>query len=351
MNNDYTIPELDLEHIKLSLNKDINDYSKKKIFITGASGFFGKWIVEALIYLNDSESLGMEIIVLSRNVENLALNCPKIKNRSDLKVIEGDLLSLDLVIDEDVDYIIHAATEASDKVNTLQPLVMLDTIINGTRNILNIAKRTKTRRILNFSSGAVYGPMPEGMTHFHESFMGGPDLLNTKAAYAEGKRISELLMSIALQLQSISTISLRCFAFVGPHLKLSEHFAIGNFMYNVLHGQQIVIRGDGTPLRSYMYMSDLVIWTLSLLVNFTCTGVVNVGSDIEYSIEEVANKVNSVAASEVDISVLKEKKPNQKIERYVPDISRARSLGLKISIELDEAIRKTLDWYSQKKKN
>jgi dTDP-glucose 4,6-dehydratase len=143
----------------------------------------------------------------------------------------------------------------------------------------------------------------------------------------------------------------RCFAFVGPHLPLDTHFAIGNFIADVLAGRPIRINGDGTPMRSYLYASDLAIWLWTMLFQSPHLIAVNVGSDRDLSILELARAVVQSLDASIDIHVAKEVIPGAGVARYVPSVDRARRLlGLKETVDLQDAIRRTAAWYVEEGK-
>ena len=225
---------------------------------------------------------------------------------------------------------------------------MLETIVEGTRHVLEFAKRCEAKRFLLLSSGAVYGPQPNDLTHLPELYPGAPDPMDPRSAYGEGKRQAELLCTLAHRTSGLPTMIARCFAFVGPRLPLDEHFAIGNFIRDALNGGPIHVKSDGTPSRSYLYAADLAIWLWHILLRGEPCRPYNVGSNRAVSIAQVANVVAECAGPGVDVRIARQPGHGRPADRYVPSVERARSeLGLRQTIDLDEAVRKTLRWHRQ----
>ena len=324
-----------------------------RLFISGGTGFFGIWLLEAILAANRERSLGCSVSVLSRDPSRFAAKAPHLVADPALSFIEGDVRDFRFP-EGPITHVIHAATEVSASLTANDPQVMFDVCVEGTRRMLALAEEKRSQRFLFTSSGAVYGRQPPELTHVPEDFRGGPDPLNVRSAYAEGKRAAEMLCAIAAGSSATGGPGLhvsiaRCFAFVGPHLPLDAHFAIGNFVRDCVAGGPIRIGGDGTPFRSYLYAADLVEWLSTILLRGEAGRAYNVGSEEAVSIRQLADRVADVAAAiwpdrgRPEIVIAKQPQPGQPVERYIPSCGRARSeLGLKPATSLDEAIHRTL---------
>ena len=316
----------------------------RSFFITGGTGFFGMWLLESFAYINDTLALGMRATVLTREAMAFARKAPHLTARADLTFIAGDVRSFTFP-EGNFDYIIHAATEASAKLNEEAPQEMLDAIIGGTRRVLDFAAQCGIKKLLLTSSGAVYGKQPADITHVSEDYLGAPDTLLPGSAYGEGKRVSEHMCVVHARLHGYEAKIGRCFAFVGPHLPLNSHFAIGNFIRDVINNNPIKIGGDGTPMRSYLYASDLAVWLWTLLFRAPSARAYNVGSDAAVSIRELANATQSALRSMVTISITQPVYDTALISRYVPSVALAKAeLTLSPTVTLHVGVLKTALW-------
>ncbi len=132
---------------------------------------------------------------------------------------------------------------------------------------------------------------------------------------------------------------------MGPYLPLNKHFAIGNFILNTLKGEDIIIKGDGTPYRSYLYAADLTVWLWTILLKGESNTPYNVGSDEDYDLKTIANLFTNINPS-ISVNILSKSDSSTPVERYVPDITLIQQrLGLKVQVNLSEAIKKTLAFY------
>ena len=182
--------------------------------------------------------------------------------------------------------------------------------------------------------------------------------MDPNSAYGEGKRVGELLCAIAHREHGLEATIARCFAFVGPHLPLDAHFAIGNFIRDTLKGDPIQIK-DGSPYRSYLYAADLAIWLWTILFKGSACHPYNVGSEHDTTISQLAETVAFTLGGSVQVSStspplnpssvsINTTTPhlNSSPSRYVPDLKNAHALGLEVRTPLTDAIRKTAQWYA-----
>lgn len=332
----------DLDHILDHTRSMLEEFRDSRVFITGGTGFFGTWLLETFARANQKMNLCADIVILSRDPGKFKNKFPHLANNPYFDFIAGDIRDFAFPAGS-FQYIFHLATEASDDLNRNEPLRMFDVIVEGTRHVLDFAVSAGVQRCLLASSGAVYGRQPYDISHVAEDYQGGPDTCNPLSAYGEGKRVAELLGSFYTRNYGLQVKVARCFAFVGPHLPLDKHFAIGNFILNGIRNQPIYIKGDGTPLRSYLYASDLIIWLITVLIKGKTCYPYNVGSEESISIAELAALVSNCFTPPVAIEINPNAVKALEIERYVPSSQRAnRDLGLKQHVTLKEGIGKMI---------
>ena len=340
------LPSEDLDHVLAHTRQHWEEARGKSFFITGGTGFFGMWLLESFTHINDALELGMSATVLTRDPDAFAVKAPHLTSRGDLRFIRGDIQSFDFP-EGAFEYIVHAATAASAKLNAENPLLMYDTITLGTRRVLQFAEQCGVKKLLLTSSGAVYGKQPSDMSHLPESYVGGPDPLSSSSAYAEGKRGAEHMANLHATAKGYQCKIARCFAFVGPHLPLDAHFAIGNFIANAINQEKIYINSDGSSLRSYMYTADLAYWLWSILFAGRKSHAYNVGSDLAVTINHLAQTVRCPIRPDLEVIIRKTNNSSTQQTLYIPLITKAqRDLNLDLFYNLENSIISTAKYYS-----
>jgi dTDP-glucose 4,6-dehydratase len=336
----------DLDEI-LDLTRHLwDDLRGGRLFITGGTGFFGRWLLESIAWAAHRLDLDLAVVVLSRDVRGFCARAPHLSHHRVLTFREGDIRSLRAAPSDSFTHILHAATYSSNVSGIVDPVGMFEIIVDGTRRVLELAAESGAHSLLFTSSGAVYGPQPRTLSHIPESYGGAPDPLDRRSAYGEGKRSAEFLCIEYGRAHNIATTVARCFSFLGPHLPLDRHYAAGNFLRDALLGQPIDVRSDGTSVRSYMYPTDLVEWLLTILLRGRTGCAYNVGSESAISVAELAQRISQQFSPPSQIRIAASATPRSAPERYVPSTETARGeLGLSLSVDLDHALRRTLAWH------
>jgi nucleoside-diphosphate-sugar epimerase len=337
----------DLDHVLAHTPEVWDALRGARLFITGGTGFFGCWLLESFAWACDRLGLDATATVLTRSPEAFRAKAPHLADHSAIRLHRGDVRSFEYP-EGKFSHVIHGATEASAAMNSERPSLMLNTIVQGTRRALDFAASSGVDRFLRLSSGAVYGTQPPEIGFVPETWRGGPDPTERSSAYAEGKRVAELLCALS----GLECPIARGFAFTGPYLPLDTHFAIGNFIRDCLEERPIEIRGDGTAFRSYLYAADLAIWLWTILVRGESCRAYNVGSEDAVSIAELAAAVKESLDGRQPVRIACAPAAGTRPARYSPDTGRARrELGLEQWIALPEAIRRTAGWYAAQMAN
>jgi len=340
-----SLPQDDLDLV-LSLTPTFwARFGGARLFITGGTGFIGTWLLQVIQRANDRLNTKIEIVVLTRSPSR-ALKLPHVFNRADTTLLGGDVIDFSCSIGR-LDLCIHAATDVGDPVKTADPIKLFDSIVLGTRHVLDLAQANGVSRFLLTSSGAIYGTQPTDLEYIPETYRGAPDSILLGSAYGNGKRAAEwLACTYAAQAHDeFDSAIARIFALIGPGLPLNGPFAVGNFIRDAMSGTPIKVKGDGRPIRSYLYMADLCVWLLRILESGLSGQAYNVGSEKVVSIQQLAEHVVVASGFNVPIHITLPSNSDALPPRYVPDTSRARqTLGLTEFTSLQTALSKTIEW-------
>lgn len=336
------LPARDLGHVLEHTRGLWEELRGARVFVTGGSGFFGRWMVESLLAADRSYGLNSRVTLLTRSPQRLVRDAPHVGASPAVTLLAGDVRSF-ACPEQRFSHVLHMATETDLGASAT---ASFDTAVDGTRRVLELAAKCGARKFLLTSSGAVYGQQPPDCERLSEACFCGPLPHDSNAGYAHGKRAAEFLCCAAAAESGLGVKIARCFAFVGPLLPLDAQFAVGNFIRDALYGEAIEVRGDGTPRRSYLYAADLAVWLWTILLRGESARPYNVGSAIDIGIADLADLVASLVDPRVPVHVVRPVEANAFPERYVPDTSRAESeLGLRTRIRLPDAVQRTTRWH------
>jgi nucleoside-diphosphate-sugar epimerase len=341
--NARPLPKQDLRHILEHTQGLWEDLRGGRLFVTGGTGFFGRWMMESFLRADDDLKLGAQATVLTRDPGHFAQSAPHVARHAAVTLHPGDVKSFDFP-DAEFTHVLHMATEAGPG---MSPSASFKTAIAGTERVLGLAALRGARKLLLTSSGAVYGTQPPDFERLSEDHIGAPRPEDAAAGYGHGKRAAEYLCSVAATETDLEVKIARCFAFVGPLLPLDANFAVGNFIRDALTRDHIDVLGDGTARRSYLYAADLAVWLWTILVRGQSGRPYNVGSEGDVSIADLARLVAAVVKPGTRVHVAETAVPGRLPARYVPSTTRATTeLDVHTRIVLDDAVLRTARWYS-----
>ena len=338
------LPAADLDHVLR--RADVWEQLRgAHLFVTGGTGFFGRWMLESLLRADHELGLDARITLLTRDARRAATLAPVLAAHPAVTLLEGDISALD-AINGDFTDVLHMAAETTYPPGGVTSGDAFRSAALGALGVLGLARRCGVRRLLLTSSGAVYGRQPSDCDRLAEDARLAPATDDPLSGYGHGKRAAEFLCANAADEWGLQATIARCFAFVGPLLPLDANYAIGNFIADALWSPVVDVQSDGAARRSYLYAADLAVWLWTILVHGKPGRPYNVGSPDDLSIGELAHAVAATLAPGKAVRIALPPRPDVPPPRYVPDTTRAQvELGLQVSVPLEESIERTARWH------
>ncbi len=306
----------------------------KRVLVTGGAGFIGSYLCERL--LNE----GREVLCLDNFFTGRKVNIAHLIGNPAFELIRHDITEPILL---EVDEIYNLACPASPVHYQHNPVKTIKTNVMGALNMLGLAKRVNAR-ILQASTSEVYGDPREHPQR--EGYWGNVNPIGPRACYDEGKRCAEALMTSYHQQNGVDIRVVRIFNTYGPRMLADDGRVVSNFIVQALRGEAITIYGDGSQTRSFCYVDDLVNALIMMMECDDFTGPVNLGNPMEFTILELAKRVQALINSDLEL-VYKPLPEDDPVQRQ-PDITLAKSkLGWQPRIAIDEGIVKTIDYFRE----
>lgn len=317
----------------------------KTILVTGASGMIGSYMINVFAKLNDEYQYNIRVLALLRNINKLP---EELKKRADIEVLQKDVTEK-IEIEGDVDYIIHAASPASPLIMQNKPVETIAANTIGTFNTLNLAKEKKAEGYLFISSREIYGQPMEGQEFFYENTYGFVDQLNPRSCYSEGKKAAET-MCVSFQEEYGMRVRIARLAHTyGPGMSMYDGRVQADFLNNVYHNEDIILKSEGTAVRTYTYISDAIAGLFMVLLN---------GKETVYNVGYEAAKVSIRELAEIMVSIYPERKlklvfdiPEGGTKGTAPytlgivNSEKLRNLGWKPSVSVADGFKRTLEYF------
>lgn len=256
---------MDIREVVASKYIDWNYYRNSKILITGANGLIGSQIIKVLLHADLEFNLGIEILALVRNKKKIDEVLPKAGKK--IKVIVQDITKR-IKYKGDIDFIIHAASVTSSKDITEKPVETINSIVLGTENVLEFAKEKNVKSIVYLSSMEVYGSVPFSRKEpIKEKDFGYIDIFKSRSSYPEGKRMAEALCAAYWNEYKLPVKIARLAQTIGASLDYYNQKVFAEFARSVVEEKNIVLKTQGESIRSYIYITDVIVALLIMLKN------------------------------------------------------------------------------------
>ena len=306
----------------------------RRAVVTGGAGFVGSWLCEHLV------ERGVEVVCVDNLVTGSRDNLSALEGRPGFELVEQDV-SEGLPVDGPVDWVLHLACPASPVDYLRLPVETMMVGSMGTRHALDLAERTAARFLLA-STSEVYGDPAEHPQP--ESYWGNVNPVGPRSVYDESKRFAEALTTAYRTARGVDTTIVRIFNTFGPRMRVDDGRAIPAFMSQALTGRPLTVAGDGSQTRSLCYVEDTVAGIVALAAA-DHPGPVNIGSQDEMSMLELAERVRALAGSRSTVEFVELPEDDPRVRR--PDTRRAAELlGWEPQVSVEEGLKRTLEWFA-----
>lgn len=347
-----SVVESDLEYItKADLPWEW--FRDKTVLISGAAGFLAAYIVETLLYLNETKQLNVKVLGLVLSVEDAWKKFSHHKENKNLVLIQQDICDKIEVV-ENIDCIIHAASFASPKIFSQNLPGTINPNIIGTKNLLDLAVKKNVECFLFFSTGGVYGYVGPESYPIKENCFGALDPMDIASCYIESKRMGENMCAAWMHQYGVPVKIVRPGINYGPGIKLDDGRSFADFISNIVNRQNIEIYSDGRAIRNFCYVADSTLGFFTVLLNGTVGEAYNIASDQEISILNLAKLLTEKAFPELKLKVIMKNNTSKNylranFSRTTLDISKAKALGFKLNFSLEEGFRRTVKSFEENK--
>lgn len=346
-----TVIQQDLEFITNSHLVNWEQFKGKVVLVSGANGMLPSYMVETLLYLNEKSNYGIKVIALVRNEAKAKNVFAEYDGDPQLEFLVQDV-TLPVHYEGKMDYIIHAASQAAPSYYGVDPVGTFTANTLGTLNLLELAREKQVEGFLYFSTGAVYGNVDGENVFLDEKMTGHVNTLDVRNCYAESKRAGENACVCYHYQYKVPTKIIRIFHTFGPKVNLNDGRVFSDFCKNIISGEDIVLKSDGSAKRSFLYVADAVIAYFKVLLDGEPATAYNVGGDEahEISIRDLSQMLVNMYPekklkviydiNENDMTYSKMRTPQKQI---LPKLDKMKSLGWNIETGIKDCFRRTID--------
>lgn len=316
----------------------------KSVMITGASGMVGSYFVRTLLKLNAARQMNIRVICVARNVQKLGED---IRENNAVEVLAHDVTK-PFAYDGKIDYIIHAASPASPLIMKDNPVETIAANVLGTYYTLELAREKQAEGYMFISSREIYGQPKEDQEFFTEETYGFVDPLNPRSCYPEGKKAAETMCASYAAEYGLNAKVARLAHTYGPGMSIYDGRVQADFLKNVVFHEDIVMKSEGLPIRTYTYIADAIAGMFLILLN---------GTDMAYNIGDENARISIRGLAELLVKITPERNLSVKLEipkggtkgcapftLGILDSSKLRELGWKPQNTIEQGFKRTIEY-------
>lgn len=340
------IVEDDMKYI-ISADLDWRRFADKTVLISGASGFLSSYMVETFLHLNKSKNINVKVIGLVRSLDKAKKKFSEFQHDKHLELVEHDVCEK-LEINQPIDFIIHAASQATPKVFGIDPVGTLLPNVLGTANLLSLAREKNVEDFVFFSTSGVHGYVDEALIPIKENCSGYLDFTDISSCYLESKRMGENMCIAWMRQYGIPVKILRPSITYGPGVKLDDGRSFADFVSNILKFEDIVLYSEGKVIRNFCYIADATLGFFTVMLKGENGHAYHVAAEHEISIRDLAIYLVDDVFSERNLNVVIKIDPEKQFlrvdfPRNTVDIGKLLKLGWKLNYPLREGFRRTIE--------
>lgn len=345
------IIEDDIRYICNELREDLKKVEGTTWLISGGGGFIGSYFLDLLNYCNrELFTKPCRVICLENFISGIPERISHLENIQNFTILNKNVIKT-VSIPGKVDYIVHAASIASPTFYRKYPIETIETNVIGLKNLLELARKKKVKSFLFFSTSEIYGNPSAEWIPTPESYNGNVSCTGPRACYDESKRLGETLCVNYYRQYGTPVKIVRPFNVFGPGLRIDDKRVIPDFFNNALNGKKLQLLSNGSPTRSFCYITDAMCGFVKAILSKHDGEAFNIGNDQqEISMLELARAIAGTVGG-VDVEYSQSEEAEYLVDnpqRRSPDLTKSKNLlGYHPEVELEAGLKKILAWYKE----
>lgn len=350
--NSNKIIEEDVREIYLDIGGALKKIEGSSFIISGGGGFIGSYFLDLFKFCNENVFMEpVHIVCIDNFITGVPDRISHLAGNRYFEILNADI-SKPITVNQDTDFIIHAASIASPTFYRKYPIETIETNVLGLKNLLDIGIKNKIKSFLYLSSSEIYGDPDESNIPTKEEYNGNVSCTGPRACYDESKRLGETLCVNYFNQRGCPVKTVRPFNVYGPGLNLNDRRVIPDFFYDAIKKKRIRILSDGSPTRSFCYVSDAIkAFMLALLSEYNGEAF-NIGNDkTEISMVGLAEVIARIVG-DVEVQYMESEEEDYLTDnpkRRCPDLTKSRKLlNYSPKIDLESGLRSLYEWYREK---